>query len=112
VKKEDEDFLKYWSAQRLSKMPFFRKASLGLPLAVFIVIGLAASIVAAMFHRKAAPVLKNETSLIIVVMLAGLGIVVFITYFSAQHKWEQNELYYQELLKKKEEESMQRSGEI
>ena len=41
--------------------------------------------------------------MIITVMIAGLGIVFFITYFTAQHKWDQNELHYQELLKKKKE---------
>lgn len=105
--REEENFLAYWSKQRGSKMPFVWKASLGLPLGVLIMIGLGASIVAAIFHRKANAVLQNETSLIIVVLLAGLGIVFFITYFSAQHKWEMNELYYQELLKKKEAMDMQ-----
>jgi hypothetical protein len=111
LKKEDEDFIRYWSQQRLRKMSFFWKASLGLPLGVLIVIGLGVSMVAAMFHRKANPILQNESSLVIVVMLAGLGIVFFITYFSAQHKKDLNELHYQELLKKKEEESKQRTAE-
>jgi hypothetical protein len=39
---------------------------------------------------------------IIVVLVAAIGIVVFITLFSVRHKWEQNELLYHELLRKKE----------
>ena len=39
---------------------------------------------------------------IIVVLIAGLAIVVFITLFSAHHKWDQNELHYQELMAREE----------
>jgi len=101
--KEDENFLGYWSAARSKKKPFFGMASVGLRLGVFIVIGLALGLVAARFSRKANPVLENYSSLVITVMIAGLGIVFFITYFTGQHKWDQNELHYQELLKKKAE---------
>jgi hypothetical protein len=101
--KEDENFLKYWSGHRLRKRPFFGMASVGLRLGVFIAIGLALAIVAAKFSRKANPVIENNASMIITVMIAGLGIVFFITYFTGQHKWDQNELHYQELLKKKRE---------
>jgi hypothetical protein len=101
--KEDEGFLKYWSEERLRKRPFFGMASVGLRLGVFIVIGLALGLVAARYSRKANPVLENYTSLIITVMIAGIGIVFFITYFTGQHQWDQNELHYQELLKKKAE---------
>jgi hypothetical protein len=104
LSKEDENFLKYWSQQRTKKKPFFGMASVGLRLGVLIAIGLAVSIVAARYSRKANPVLENDASLIITVMIAGLAIVFFITYFTGQHKWDQNELHYQELLRKKEQE--------
>jgi len=104
LSKEDENFLEYWSQQRTKKKPFFGMASVGLRLGVLIAIGLAVSIVAARYSRKANPVLENDASLIITVMIAGLAIVFFITYFTGQHKWDQNELHYQELLRKKEQE--------
>jgi len=86
-------------------------ASVGLRLGVFIAIGLAVSLVAAKYSRKANPVLENDSSLIITVMIAGLAIVFFITYFMGQHKWDQNELHYQELLRKKEQDNAaQHSG--
>ena len=101
--KEDENFLKYWSEQREKKRPFLGMASVGFRWGVLIAIGLAASLFAAKFSRKANPVLENDASLIITVMIAGLAIVFFITYFTAQHKRDQNELHYQELLRKKEQ---------
>lgn len=108
LSKEDENFLKYWSEQRQKKKPFFGMASVGLRLGVFIAIGLALSIFAATYSRKANPVLENNSSIIITIMIAGLAIVFFITYFMGQHKWDQNELHYQELLRKRNQsDSMQ-----
>lgn len=108
LSKEDENFLKYWSEQRQKKKPFFGMASVGLRLGMLIAIGLALSIFAATYSRKANPVLENNSSLIITVMIAGLGIVLFLTYFTGQHKWDQNELHYQELLRKRnQDDSMQ-----
>jgi hypothetical protein len=107
--KEDENFLKYWSEQRNRKSVFFGTASVGFRWSIIIIIGLAASLFAAKFSRKANPVLANDPSMIITVLIAGIAIVFFITYFTGQHKWDQNELHYQELLKKKQDE--QRSNE-
>jgi hypothetical protein len=54
--------------------------------------------------------LHADSSVIFVVLIAALAIVVFITIFSARHRWDQNEQLYQEILNKKEAESpMQRS---
>jgi hypothetical protein len=44
-------------------------------------------------------------------MIAGLIIVFFITYFTGQHKWDQNELHYQELLKKKQQQDNAAAGQ-
>ncbi len=108
---EDENFLKYWSVQRAKKNPFLGLGSVGFRWGVLIVVGLAISLFAARFSRKANPVLENDSSIIITVMIAGLAIVVFITYFTAQHKWDQNELHYQELLRKKQQDEAQQINE-
>jgi NhaP-type Na+/H+ or K+/H+ antiporter len=104
---QDEDFLRYWSEQRQRKKQFLRKTSFGLPLGVFIVLGLMVSMLSG-WYEKADMVLHEYTSLIIVVLVAGVGIVAFITIFSAQHKWDLNELHYQELLRKKQKEEAAR----
>ena len=107
--KEDENFIRYWSDQRQRKKQFLRKTSFGLPLGVFILLSLMVSMLSG-WYQKADMVLHEYTSLIIVVLIAGLGIVFFITFFAAQHKWDMNELHYQELLRKKEEqEEMQQA---
>lgn len=86
-------------------------ASVGLRLGAFIAIGLALSVFAATYSRKANPVLENNASIIITIMVAGLSIVFFITYFTGQHKWDQNELHYQELLRKRnQDDAMQQTN--
>lgn len=101
---EEEKFLAYWQDQRLRKKQFLRKFSIGLPLGVLIAAALIINFLSG-WYKKADMELHNNSSIIIVVLIATLAIVIFITIFSAHHRWDQNELLYQELLNKKEQES-------
>jgi uncharacterized membrane protein YwzB len=101
--KEDNDFIQYWEKQRLKKNRFLRNLSIGLPMGVMIVVALVLNFLSG-WHKKADMMIRQNASVIIVVLIAAIAIVVFITLFSARHKWEQNELHYQELLAKKEKE--------
>ena len=105
--KEEKDFINYWQEARKDKGRFLRKLSIGMPLGVMVVLGLGAAVAAAGAHRKANPLLHNNAALIITVILGGLAIVVFISIFSAHHKWDQNELHYGELMAKEEAGEMQ-----
>jgi membrane protein YdbS with pleckstrin-like domain len=104
--KEDEDFLKYWSVQRQKKKQFLGKLSIGLPLAVLIVAAVVINFLSG-WYVEADKLIRSNASVIIVVLIAGVGIVVFITAFSARHQWDQNEQHYQEILRRKEQEGMQ-----
>jgi uncharacterized membrane protein YfcA len=103
---EDENFIKYWTDQRQRKKQFLRKTSIGLPLGVFIMLATMISVLSG-WYQKADMVLHEYSSLIVVILIACVGIVAFITIFSAQHKWDQNELHYQELLRKKQQQEVQ-----
>lgn len=100
--KQDEDFILYWSQQRLKKKQFLRKISIGLPLGALLVVALMVNFLSG-WYQKADMELHSDSSVIIVVLLAGVGIVVFIVLFSARFKWEQNEQHYLELMRKKDE---------
>jgi ATP/ADP translocase len=105
---EEEKFLTYWGAQRLKKKQFLRKFSIGLPLGVLIAAGLLINLLSG-WYKKATMVINSDSSVIIVILVALIGIVVFITVFAAHHRWDRNETLYQEVLKKKEEDAdMQR----
>ena len=98
---EEEKFLAYWQEQRLQKKQFLRKFSIGLPLGVLFAAALLINLLSG-WYKKAMMVLNSDSSIIIVILIAMLAIVVFITIFSAHHRWDRNETMYQELLKKKE----------
>ena len=100
---DDEGFIRYWEQQRMRKKQFLRNFSIGLPLGAMIALALFINIMSG-WYKKADMELRSNSSLIIVILIAVVAIVVFITVFSARHKWEQNELHYQELLKKKKKE--------
>jgi ATP/ADP translocase len=107
---EEEKFISYWSVERLKKKKFLRKFSIGLPLGVMMVAGTLISLFSG-WYKKADMALHMDTSVIIVVLIASIAIVVFITLFSAHHKWDQNELHYGELMARKERDSMQQQNE-
>jgi hypothetical protein len=48
---------------------------------------------------------RADSSLFPVLLIAGLGIIIFVTVFSVRHKWDINETRYRELMAKKERES-------
>jgi amino acid transporter len=105
---EEKRFMVYWEANRLRRKRGFRQLAVGLPLAVV----LAATIFINFFsgllwYKKADVELRSQSqesqgTLILVVIIAMLAIVVFITVFSVRHKWEIHEQRYQELLAKRD----------
>ena len=103
VTQKEEDFIRYWEQERLRKKQFLRKFSIGLPMGALFAVALFINFLSG-WYKKADMELRSNSSVIIVVLIAVIAIVVFFTIFSARHQWDQNELHYQELLKKKESE--------
>ena len=97
--KEEQDFLVYWAEQRLRKKKTLKQFSIGLPMGVMIVLALFVNLLVG-WHKKAAMVMQSHGSVIITVIAAAVGIVVFMTIFSRNHQWDMHEQRYQELLQK------------
>ncbi|TCZ74408.1 hypothetical protein [Flaviaesturariibacter aridisoli] len=93
---EEKAFVDYWAVQRLRRKSIASRISSGLPLSVLIVVVLFVSIFTGWYERATA-VLRTHSSVILVVILAAIGIVLFMSYFTAQHEWDQNEERYQVL---------------
>ena len=99
---EEEKFVEYWQYHRLRKRKVLKQLSVGLPLAVVI----AAAIFINFFSgwdKRAQMVINSSPSLILVVLIACLIIVVFITIFSVRHNWDLNEQRYRELLARRDD---------
>ncbi len=99
---EEKEFIKYWEANRLSRKKGFRKLSFGLPVAVTVAIAILVNFFSG-WYKKADMEIRSNGSLVLVVLIAVIIIVVFITLFSAYHKWDINEQHYRELLARKDE---------
>ena len=94
---EEISFMEYWAGQRLKKKKTLKHFSIGLPLGVMIIFALFVNLLVG-WHKKADMVLQGHGSVIITVVIAAIGIVVFMTIFSRHHQWDQYEQRYQELL--------------
>jgi predicted PurR-regulated permease PerM len=97
---EEEKFISYWSQKRERKMSV-NFISLSMPIAVIIVAALFINIFTG-WHKRAFVILRSNASLIIFILIAVIGIVIFITVVSGSYQWEQNEQRYKELLSKRE----------
>jgi len=99
---EEEKFVEYWQYHRLKKRKVLKQLSIGLPLGVVIAAGIFINFFSG-WDKRAQMVINSSPSLILVVIIACLIIVVFITIFSVRHKWDLHEQRYKELLARRDE---------
>lgn len=103
LSQEEQKFLAYWEANRLKRKKSILQVAVGLPLAVLIVLAIFINLVLG-WYKRADMEIRTDSSLIIVILIACVGIVAFIVFFSARYNWEQNEQHYKELLYKRDKE--------
>jgi uncharacterized BrkB/YihY/UPF0761 family membrane protein len=100
---EEEGFIKYWEQNRLRKKRIFRQLGLGLPLGVMLVVAIFVNFFSGWYKRADMELHSEQSSLILVLLVAALLIVAFVVIFSVRHKWEMNEQYYKELLARRDQ---------
>ena len=79
-----------------------KQLAIGLPISVAIVIAIFINFFSG-WYKRADMMIRSQTSLILVLVIAALLIVVFVAVFSAKHQWDLNEQRYKEFLAKKEQ---------
>jgi hypothetical protein len=94
---EEKDFCAYWEQHRTEKRKWVRQLSVGLPLGVAIVVGIFINLLSGWYGRAQMILFSEHSSLVAVLLLASIGIVLFMVIISARHRWEMNEQRYQEL---------------
>ncbi len=99
---EENEFIRYWEANRLRKKKVFRQLSVGLPLGVLLAIAIFVNFFSG-WYKRAEMMLNADPSIIVVLLIAVLSIVIFVVIFSARHRWDLNEQRYRELLSKNKE---------
>jgi len=99
---EEKGFVEYWENNRLRKKKVWRQLSIGLPLAVVLVMAIFANLFSGWDKRAEMEMKKEQSSLILVLLAAALLIVAFVVVFSARHRWDLNEQRYRELLDRRD----------
>lgn len=106
ISKEEEEFIKYWEQNRNKQKRFFKQLAIGLPFGVLFAIAMFLNF-ASGWDKRVLEITKTYPSfksLILVLLIALVGIVVFISVFSVKVKWEKHEQRYRELLNRSESE--------
>lgn len=98
---EEKQFIVFWEENRARKKKVLRQLAIGLPLAVFLVIAIFVNFFSG-WYKRADMEIRSSTSLVLVLMIAAVLIVVFVTVFSVRHKWDINDQRYRELLAKRD----------
>ena len=93
-------FLSYWEQNRGKKKRLIWQLAGGLPLAVVLVLGIFINLFSG-WYTRAAMQMRTSSSEILVILVAMVGIVIFVVFISARHKWDMNEQRYRELMIKK-----------
>jgi uncharacterized membrane protein len=101
---DEKNFIQYWEHNRIKKKNVLRQLSVGLPLGVLLVAAISINFFSG-WYKRAQMMINTDPSLIIIIIIASLLIVVFITIFSARHRWEMNEQHYKELCDRIEKDS-------
>lgn len=97
---EEKRFVQYWKDNRNRQRKFLKQLALGLPAGVLFAAAVFINFISG-WDKKATEVFRSYPSvksLILVLLLAILGIVIFVSVFSVKVTWDRNEQRYRELL--------------
>jgi hypothetical protein len=94
---EEDAFIQYWEQNRVRQKKIFRQFLIGIPVGLLFVIPIAINFASGWYKRADMEANSGEFNPI-VLLIALLLIVAFTAIFYRQHKWDQYEQRYRELL--------------
>ncbi len=97
LSKEENDFIRYWEANRLRRKKTVRQFLLGIPAGLLIVIPIVINLLSG-WYKRANMEANSQDFNPSVLLVALLLIVGFTAIFWQRHQWDQYEQRYQELL--------------
>src|SRR6476469_2054016 len=100
--KQEENFLEYWTNNQEREKKLLRQFFIGLTAGLLIACGIILSLDLNWYER--ANMVANASLNPYILLIAIIGIVVFVAIFYKKHQWDMNEQRYRELLVKKEKE--------
>lgn len=100
---EEKDFIHYWEHNRSRQKKIFRQFLIGIPVGLLFVVPIAINFTSG-WYRRASMEANTRDFNPLVLVIALLCIVAFTAIFYRQHKWDQYEQRYQELLTRQSKE--------
>lgn len=100
---QEKDFVRYWEQNRLRRKKTFRQFLVGIPIGLLIALPIAISLKSG-WDKRAALEANSPDFNPLVLLFALVIIVAFTAIFYQQHKWDQYEQRYRELLSRSTEE--------
>jgi hypothetical protein len=107
--RQEEKFIEYWAKNREREKKLLRQFFIGLPAGLLIAGGIILSLDLDWYER--ANMVANASLNPYILLLAIIGIVVFMAIFYKKYQWDMKEQRYRELLFKKEKEKNIRSND-
>lgn len=98
MNQEEQDFVRYWAANRDRKKSWVRQLYVGLPISLALVIGIFANLFSGWYGRAQMVLFREQGSMILILVIAAVGIISFLAVFSARHRWDLQEQRYRELI--------------
>ena len=103
LNEEEKGFIVFWEANRLRQRKFTKYIQYGLPLGVTLGFSIFINLISG-WDKRAFMIVNADPSLILVLLVAIIGIIVFISIFTVRHRWDLNEQRYRELIAKRDKE--------
>jgi uncharacterized membrane protein len=100
---EEKAFIQYWEDNRSRQKKIFRQFLIGIPIGLLFTIPIAINFASGWYKRADMEANSGEFNPI-VLLIALLLIVAFTAIFYRQHRWDQYEQRYRELLARQTEE--------
>jgi hypothetical protein len=93
---EEQKFIDYWERERTRQRKTMYQLLVGLPLGLLFALPIGVNFLLSRFWYKRADAVGNSQFNPMVLVVAVMGIAVFIAIFQKKFKWDQQEQQYQE----------------
>jgi len=101
LNEEEREFIAFWETNRLRQRKFIKYIQYGLPLGLVLGFSIFANLLSG-WYKQASMIVNADPSLVLVLLVAIILIIVFISIFTVRHRWDLNEQRYRELIAKRD----------
>lgn len=99
---EEQNFIKYWEANRDKENTFQKKLLRGSPMGLIFALPILLVVLFPEWYKRMIPISR---SMLIMIMICVIAIAVFYAYFRQQVRWEQRDQFYKELKMREEQQA-------